>query len=64
MGRKLKILEACDTEIVGAPIHGIEIIGVFDPCVLDRILEEISKYMAPNEVEINLEVRHSEIELA
>jgi hypothetical protein len=42
----------CEIEVVEIP-SVIEIIGVFDSKSLDKILDELSKYITPSEVEVN-----------
>lgn len=47
----LKILDV-EIEVVEIPT-AIEIIGIFDPEAFNRILDELSKYITPSEVEVN-----------
>jgi len=41
-----------EIEVVEIPT-AIEIIGIFDPEAFNRILDELSKYIIPSEVEVN-----------
>ncbi len=47
----VRILET-EIEVIETPT-AIEIIGVFDPESLDRILDELSRYIILSEVEVN-----------
>ncbi len=47
----IRILDV-EIEVVEIPT-AIEIIGIFDPNALDKILNELSRYIIPSEVEVN-----------
>ena len=50
----------CEIEVVEIPTT-IEIIGVFDPDALNRILDELSRYIIPSEVEVNAKTVFDEL---
>ncbi|AIG98465.1 hypothetical protein AFULGI_00017060 [Archaeoglobus fulgidus DSM 8774] len=50
----MSLVRTLDVEIEVVEIPAaIEIIGVFDPDALNRILGELSEYIIPSEVEVN-----------
>ena len=52
MGERMPLVLDVEIEVVEVPT-AIEIIGVFDPDALNRILDELSRYITPSEVEVN-----------
>jgi len=57
-----RMLEVCEIEVIEIPA-AIEIIGVFNPDALDKILDELSKYIIPSKVEVDAKTIPDKIEI-
>jgi len=59
----MSLVRTLDVEIEVVEIPAaIEIIGVFDPDALNRILDELSRCIIPSEVDVNAKTIFDEIE--